>query len=246
MFSLREHRSEAQEQGSGKFAFQPGACCWRPYKPEVTDSKAAAPTKADQVKRLCQRSWKRSRGMNRGSGAYAELVVQPGGVWVWPSYCHTYARGKGQAQLIPRLALLLRRRGGDRTHLVDSAAGRGPAATCRRCHRGHRRPTARSRGPPHETLCAAFDLRHRSHQTQQANAAHNPALLIRVVGLARAGEPVLYYAFDAWMEREFPTIAFERYVDDAVVRHPVHLDRARCRARIAGHAPIGRPERYVF
>jgi len=27
----------------------------------------------------------------------------------------------------------------------------------------------------------------------------------------------LHYAFDAWMEREFLTIAFERYVDDAVV-----------------------------
>jgi RNA-directed DNA polymerase len=27
----------------------------------------------------------------------------------------------------------------------------------------------------------------------------------------------LHYAFDAWMGREFPTIAFERYVDDAVV-----------------------------
>jgi RNA-directed DNA polymerase len=27
----------------------------------------------------------------------------------------------------------------------------------------------------------------------------------------------LHYAFDAWMAREFPTIGFERYVDDAVV-----------------------------
>ena len=27
----------------------------------------------------------------------------------------------------------------------------------------------------------------------------------------------LHYAFDAWMAREFPTIPFERYVDDAVV-----------------------------
>ena len=27
----------------------------------------------------------------------------------------------------------------------------------------------------------------------------------------------LHYAFDAWMAREFPRIAFERYVDDAVV-----------------------------
>jgi group II intron reverse transcriptase/maturase len=27
----------------------------------------------------------------------------------------------------------------------------------------------------------------------------------------------LHYAFDAWMDREFPTVRFERYVDDAVV-----------------------------
>lgn len=27
----------------------------------------------------------------------------------------------------------------------------------------------------------------------------------------------LHYAFDAWLEREFPTVVFERYVDDAVV-----------------------------
>ena len=27
----------------------------------------------------------------------------------------------------------------------------------------------------------------------------------------------LHYAFDAWMAREFPGVAFERYVDDAVV-----------------------------
>ena len=27
----------------------------------------------------------------------------------------------------------------------------------------------------------------------------------------------LHYAFDTWMAREFPAVAFERYVDDAVV-----------------------------
>ncbi|WP_269745784.1 reverse transcriptase domain-containing protein, partial [Mycobacterium celatum] len=27
----------------------------------------------------------------------------------------------------------------------------------------------------------------------------------------------LHYAFDMWMAREFPTVRFERYVDDAVV-----------------------------
>jgi RNA-directed DNA polymerase len=43
----------------------------------------------------------------------------------------------------------------------------------------------------------------------------------------------LHYAFDAWMEREFPTVAFERYVDDAVV-HCVSERQARMlRDRIA-------------
>jgi retron-type reverse transcriptase len=28
----------------------------------------------------------------------------------------------------------------------------------------------------------------------------------------------LHYAFDAWMTREFPTVTFERYVDDGVPR----------------------------
>jgi len=36
----------------------------------------------------------------------------------------------------------------------------------------------------------------------------------------------LHYAFDAWMAREFPTIGFERYCDDAVV-HCVSQRQAR-------------------
>ena len=36
----------------------------------------------------------------------------------------------------------------------------------------------------------------------------------------------LHYAFDAWMARQFPTVAFERYVDDAVV-HCVSEAQAR-------------------
>jgi RNA-directed DNA polymerase len=36
----------------------------------------------------------------------------------------------------------------------------------------------------------------------------------------------LHYAFDAWMAREFPAVAFERYVDDVVV-HCVSETRAR-------------------
>jgi hypothetical protein len=27
----------------------------------------------------------------------------------------------------------------------------------------------------------------------------------------------LHYAFDAWMAREYPTVLFERYADDAIV-----------------------------
>jgi RNA-directed DNA polymerase len=41
----------------------------------------------------------------------------------------------------------------------------------------------------------------------------------------------LHYAFDAWMRREFPSVPFERYVDDAVVHcvsrsQAVHLRQA--------------------
>ena len=47
----------------------------------------------------------------------------------------------------------------------------------------------------------------------------------------RSASPVLanlflQYAFDAWMAREFPSIGFERYVDDAVV-HCVSERQAR-------------------
>jgi hypothetical protein len=34
-------------------------------------------------------------------------------------------------------------------------------------------------------------------------------------GVRSPGRPD--YAFDAWMAREFPTVPFERYADDAVV-----------------------------
>ncbi|MGW2508789.1 group II intron reverse transcriptase/maturase [Streptomyces scopuliridis] len=43
----------------------------------------------------------------------------------------------------------------------------------------------------------------------------------------------LHYAFDAWMAREFPTIRFERYVDDAVV-HCASERQARMLARAIG------------
>ena len=54
------------------------------------------------------------------------------------------------------------------------------------------------------------------------------------VRLTPQGSPVspvlanlfLHYAFDAWMAREFPTVRFERYVDDAVV-HCVSERQAR-------------------
>ena len=48
-----------------------------------------------------------------------------------------------------------------------------------------------------------------------------------------SGSPVLanlflHYAFDAWMAREFPTVTFERYVDDAVVHCVSEARPARC------------------
>ena len=43
----------------------------------------------------------------------------------------------------------------------------------------------------------------------------------------------LHYAFDAWMAREFPTVPFERYVDDAVCTVSVSSRHSRCWPRSA-------------
>ena len=42
-------------------------------------------------------------------------------------FCHCYARGKGNAQMIPGWPYFCRRRAGAGPHLLDAAAGRGPA-----------------------------------------------------------------------------------------------------------------------
>ena len=48
----------------------------------------------------------------------------------------------------------------------------------------------------------------------------------------------LHYAFDNWMAREFPGVAFERYVDDAVVhcvsQAQAHQVLAALRERMRG------------
>ena len=43
----------------------------------------------------------------------------------------------------------------------------------------------------------------------------------------------LHYAFDAWMAREFPNVAFERYVDDAVVHCRTQAQAERVQQAIA-------------
>lgn len=67
---------------------------------------------------------------------------------------------------------------------------------------------------------------------------NGPALcIIQHCALGSAVSPVLanlflHYAFDAWMTREFPTISFERYIDDAVVHC---VSQAQGRVRGQGH-----------
>lgn len=43
----------------------------------------------------------------------------------------------------------------------------------------------------------------------------------------------LHYAFDAWMDREFPAVRFERYVDDVVVHATTYRHAERLRSAIA-------------
>jgi retron-type reverse transcriptase len=48
----------------------------------------------------------------------------------------------------------------------------------------------------------------------------------------------MHYAFDAWMAREFPTVPFERYADDAVV----HCKSERQARYVRGAAPPEVPD----
>ena len=50
----------------------------------------------------------------------------------------------------------------------------------------------------------------------------------------------LHYAFDAWMAREFPTVRFERYVDDAVVHCVSERQARQVLAALAGQDGRGR------
>jgi RNA-directed DNA polymerase len=51
---------------------------------------------------------------------------------------------------------------------------------------------------------------------------------------------VMHYAFDAWMAREFPSLAFERYCDDVVVHCTSQAQAGRVRDAIAGRlAAVG-------
>jgi DDE superfamily endonuclease len=70
-------------------------------------------------------------------------------------FWHCYARGKGNAQMIPGAAVLLRRRAGARPHLLDAAAGCGPARPGRRRNRGQRRTAPRGGDPDHRDRALA-------------------------------------------------------------------------------------------
>ena len=51
---------------------------------------------------------------------------------------------------------------------------------------------------------------------------------------------VMHYAFDAWMAREFPSLAFERYCDDVVVHCTSQAQAGKVRDAIAGRlAAVG-------
>src|SRR5664279_1934422 len=50
----------------------------------------------------------------------------------------------------------------------------------------------------------------------------------------------LHYAFDAWLAREFPSVTFERYVDDAVVHCVIHIPLERDARKFPGQPRIER------
>jgi RNA-directed DNA polymerase len=89
-------------------------------------------------------------------------------------------------------------------------------------------------------LCAALDPRPRPHQAQQANAAHNPALLIGVSGLTRAGQPVPALRAGQVAGPDLPGLRFERYVDDVVIHCVSRWQAEAVRTAIGGRlAEVG-------
>ena len=70
-------------------------------------------------------------------------------------FCHCYARGKGNAQLIPGWPYSVIAALETRPHLLDAAAGRGPARPGRRRHRGDRRAGPRGRRADHRRRALA-------------------------------------------------------------------------------------------
>ena len=74
----------------------------------------------------------------------------------------------------------------------------------------------------------------RSARPSIPHAAGNYKQALRITQRCSFGSPIspclanlfLHYGLDAWMERTFPTIPFERYADDAVI-HCVSERQAR-------------------
>jgi retron-type reverse transcriptase len=64
------------------------------------------------------------------------------------------------------------------------------------------------------------------HQQQRADTAHNSVLCRGLGDFPRLANLFMHYAFDSWLEREFPAVEFERFADDAVV-HCATERRAR-------------------
>ena len=51
----------------------------------------------------------------------------------------------------------------------------------------------------------------------------------------------MHYAFDLWLEREFPTVEFERYADDAVVHCATEQQARRVLAALDELSATGEP-----
>ncbi len=70
-------------------------------------------------------------------------------------FCHCYARGKGNAQMIPGWPYSLGRGAGAGPHLMDAAAGCSPARPGPRRDRGDRGPGPRGGDPDHRRRALA-------------------------------------------------------------------------------------------
>ena len=143
-----------------------GCTCWRSCRWSRSAAAATArsmtrSTRAGSASRGCAGRWPRlplppwDDGRIRLAADVSNWLRPDAATSPDRLFCHCYARGKGNAQLIPGWPYSVIAALETGPYLLDAAAGRGPARPGRRRHRGDRGAGPRGRRADHRRRALA-------------------------------------------------------------------------------------------